>query len=634
MAMHSLVRVDGKTYRIMGDEPKEVTPARQLSLRVLPTRTVYDFQAGEISLRLAFLTPDFPRQINVLDRPVSYLTWEVRALDGKRHQVQIYYDNTAELVVNRPGEAVSWESASVPGMRALRMGSAAQAVLGRAGDETRIDWGYLYAAAPDPESPEATAAEEDAAVERFIAQGRADLPMDTRMPRAADDQPVVMAFAFPLGAVGRETVSRHIVLAYDEVNSIEYLGRKLRPLWQNGGVTAEELVESSERDYPSLRAQSRKWDDELVADLTRVGGEHYAAVAALAYRQAFGANTLAAGPGGNALMFLKEISSCGCAQTADVIYPESPLFLLVNPGLLEDSLVPLLDYAQSGRWPYPYAPHDLGTYPLDNGRDPAKMESMPVEETGNMLLMMAGIAKAEGNALFPSRYWPLLTKWAEYLKSSGLDPGDQLSTDDFTGLLGHNANLSLKAIEALGAYAMMAEMLGKSSAGGNFRAVAQDDAAKWMKMSGDGGPTRLAFDRPGTWSQKYNLVWDRVLGLGLFPARLAREEIRNDRAQATSFGFPLDSRAGFTKLDWESWSAALAESPAEFSEMFSGVYNFTERTPTRVPLSDWYWTEDGTQTGFQARPVVGGVYMEMLTHAAVWQKWARLAAGGKPAVEK
>ena len=226
----------------------------------------------------------------------------------------------------------------------------------------------------------------------------------------------------------------------------------------------------------------------------------------------------------------------------------------------------------------------------------------------------------------------MLTKWADYLKENGLDPGDQLCTDDFTGLLRHNANLSLKAIEALGGYAMLARMLGKTSESERFRQTAEQDAAKWMRMSNDHGHTRLTFDQPGTWSQKYNLVWDRVLELHLFPASLAREELNYYQTHSTAFGFPLDNRANFTKLDWESWSAALAPSKTQFSDLFSGVYNFAERTPTRVPLSDWYWTVDGTRTGFQARPVVGGVYMEMLTNPAVWKKWAKGGAASQSAV--
>lgn len=626
MTMQSIVRVDGKAYRIMGDEPRIIAPAEQTDLHVFPTRTKYEFQAGGVRIELTFLTPDLPQDIEILSRPATYLTWQVSSADGKPHRVEVYYDNTAELAVNTSDEAVTWKSETAGNLDVLRMGTSAQPILGRAGDRVRLDWGYLYAASPQSESSRAVVLPADKAIDEFVSKGALISPMDTRMPRPAKDDWPVMAVAFNLGEVNNAPVSRHIILAYDEIYPIEYLHKRLRPYWQKSAPTIEDLLQAAERDYSSLSARSGQFDERLMADLSEVGGEQYAEVAALAYRQAFGANKLAVDSDGKALMFLKEISSCGCAQTADVIYPESPILLLLNPKLLEYSVIPLLDYGQSAQWPYPYAPHDLGTYPIDNGREAEKMESMPVEESGNMLLMIAGIAKAEGNADFAARYWPLLSKWADYLKTNGLDPGDQLCTDDFTGLLAHNANLSLKAIVALGGYAMMARMLGKTSESDDYERTAKEYAQKWVRLAGDGDHTRLAFDQPGTWSEKYNLIWDRVLGLNLFPPRLAEQELAFYGKQSTEFGFPLDSRTGFTKLDWESWSAALATSKEQFISMFAGVYGFANGSPTRIPLSDWYWTSDATQTGFQARPVVGGIYMEMLTDANVWKKWA-----GKPA---
>ncbi len=624
MAMRSMVRVDGKAYRIMGRTPYIVAPARQLNLQVLPTRTIYDFQAGEVHVRLTFFTPDLPRQIAVRSRPVTYLAWQVRSLDGGEHQVEIYYDNSPELVASAPLELVQASQPAMRGLTVVRMGTVAQQKPDGTKDVKQTNWGFLYAASQAANAAGAIGPQRQTE-KYFIKHG--GLPKAATVPAQARTFPAgsgqVMALAFNLGAVGTEPVSRHMVLAYDEVHPVEYFHKWLRPYWQQGGVTIDGLLHIAEHDYPTLNVRSGEFDRDLMADLSSVGGLHYAEVAALAYRQAFAANQLALGPDGKPLMFLKEISSCGCAQTADVIYPESPLLLLVNPKLLEDSLIPLLDYAQSGKWPYPYAPHDLGIYPILNGRPPAKMESMPVEESGNMILMMAGIARAEGNAHFAERYWPLLTKWGNYLKVHGLDPGNQLCTDDFTGLLAHNANLSLKAIVALGGYAMMARMLGKTEVANSFQQTAKEYARKWMQLAGEGSHTLLAFGQPGTWSQKYNLIWDRVLGLGLFPASVARREVKYYQSQSTPFGFPLDSRSAFTKLDWESWSAALATSREDFRSLFSGVYNFADRTPTRVPLSDWYWTVDGTQTGFQARPVVGGVYMEMLTKPQVWQKWAR-----------
>ncbi|MGH9455595.1 MAG: glutaminase domain-containing protein, partial [Terriglobia bacterium] len=530
--------------------------------------------------------------------------------------------NTAALVVNSPDEAVTWSEEKAGGLDVTRMGTEQQPILGKSGDRVRIDWGYLYVAAPQGQSVHEAVGDERAVIGPFLSNGSLPAQADSRMPRPAGDHPPSIAVVFEVGPVGPEPIQRHLILAYDEIYPVEYFHVRLKPYWRRNNAQAEDLLESAEKDYGRLRKECAAFDKKLMADLKQVGGERYAEVAALAYRQSLAANKLATGPDGKPLLFLKEISSCGCAQTVDVFYPEAPLLLLVNPKLLEYTLTPILDYATSGKWPYPYSPHDLGTYPLDNARVPSEMESMPVEESGNMLLLVAAIAKAEGNVEFASEHWPVLSKWAGYLKANGLDPANQLCTDDFTGHLAHNTNLSLKAIEAMGAYAMLAGMLGKKDVAADYRKIAEADAVQWMKMADDGDHYRLAFDRPGTWSQKYNLIWDRVLGLNLFPPEVAQKELAFYRKQETAFGFPLDSRAAYTKLDWESWSAALSGSDQEFQSFFARLSNFANETPTRVPLSDWYWTPDGTQTGFQARPVVGAVFIRMLTDPSMWRRWA------------
>ena len=68
-------------------------------------------------------------------------------------------------------------------------------------------------------------------------------------------------------------------------------------------------------------------------------------------------------------------------------------------------------------------------------------------------MIQATLARAEGNAEYARQWWPLLTRWAQYLREKGMDPDNQLNTDDFAGHSAHNANLSLKAIVALAAYA-------------------------------------------------------------------------------------------------------------------------------------------------------------------------------------
>jgi hypothetical protein len=438
----------------------------------------------------------------------------------------------------------------------------------------------------------------------------------------------VLAVSFDLRNVNSQPASRYVVLAYDDLYSLEYFNRRVRPYWRRKGAEAPDLLRAAAIGYDQVMAKCNQFDRELMMDLTRIGGKEYAQLCALSYRQSMAAHKLAVDADGTSLFFSKENLSNGSINTVDVFYPSAPLFLLMNPELLRGSVEPILRYASMTRWPWPYAPHDLGTYPLANGQtygggEQSERNQMPVEESGNMLLLVAGIAKAEGNAELATRYWAVLTKWAEYLRDKGLDPENQLCTDDFAGHLARNANLSLKAVEALGAYALLAEMSGRKSESQKYRAIALDYAQRWMKLADNGDHYMLAFGNPGTWSQKYNLVWDRILGLNLFPPEVARKEIAFYKTKQNVYGLPLDNRAEYTKLDWLVWTATLGDSLADFRALIAPAYKWMNETPTRVPLTDWYMTSDGKQRGFQARSVVGGVFIKMLTDPAMWEKWRK-----------
>ncbi len=429
------------------------------------------------------------------------------------------------------------------------------------------------------------------------------------------------------GKIASRPVSRYLMIAYDDIYAIEYFERRERAWWRRNGADAAELLRMGRRDHDALLAKSEAFDDQLMTDLRQAGGEKYARLASLAYRQTLAAHKLVADADGTALFFPKENFSNGCIATVDVIYPSSPFTLLFNPRLLRAQLQPVLDYARMGRWRWPFAPHDLGTYPQANGQvygggERTEENQMPVEESGNMLIMLAALAKVEGNADYAAKYWPELTKWAEYLKEKGLDPENQLSTDDFAGHLAHNANLSIKAILALGSYGVLAEMTGRKDAAAEYRRTAQDFARKWIDLAGDGDHYRLAFDKAGTWSQKYNLVWDKLLGLNLFPPEVAQKEIAYYLTKQNQYGLPLDNRRTYTKLDWILWTATLAASQSDFEKIVSPAYQFANDSESRVPLTDWYDTVTAKQQGFQARSVVGGLFVKMLADPALWKKYA------------
>jgi hypothetical protein len=440
----------------------------------------------------------------------------------------------------------------------------------------------------------------------------------------------VLACTFDLGKVGEDTVSRHLLLAYDDGYSIEYHRQKLRPYWRRQRMEMPALLRQAAREYRALAEKCRSFDEEIMADLDKTGGPRYAKLCALAYRQCVAAHKLVAGPDGTPLYFSKENFSNGCIATVDVTCPSCPFFLLFNTKLLAGQLIPILDYASMPRWKHRYAPHDLGTYPKANGQvygggEKSDRDQMPVEECGNMLLMMAALAKTEGNAKLAKKYWPLLKQWANYLKEKGLDPENQLCTDDFAGHLAHNTNLSVKAIVALGGYALLCDMAGKKDEADGFRKIAKKMALQWVKMADDGDHFRLAFDRPGTWSQTYNLVWDKLLGLDLFPPAVPAKAIAFYKTKQQKYGLPLDSRKTYAKLDWTVWTATLATKPADFQVFVDPLYRFAHESKSRVPLTDWYWTHDGKQAGFQARSTVGGIYIKLLADPAIWKKWSQRA---------
>ena len=607
------VTIDGKPFRFLGSERTESAPAlAQTALEILPTRTIYTFAGEGISLKVTFLTPALPDDLDVLSRPVTYVTFEAAATDRQTHQVQVKFSASGELTVNTPDQkAIAGPVEGVGGLTVLRAGSTEQGVLAKRGDDIRIDWGYLYLAAP----------------QAMVKAARAGaLEGETQSGGQAAGS-LALSLTLDLGAVSALPASRWLMLAYDDLYSIQYMKQNLRPYWRRHGWEAADLLKASAADYAALQSRCAAFDGELLADLRKAGGEHYARIGALAYRQCFAAGKFVADANGKPLQFCKENHSNGCISTSDVFYPMAPQFLLFGPTLTKAFMVPFMSYAASERWKFPFAPHDLGQYPHANGQrygggERTEENQMPVEESGNLLLLFGAVAQMEGNANFAGLYWPQLTKWAVYLKAKGYDPENQLCTDDFAGHLAHNVNLSVKAICGLGAYGKLCALRGDQATADEYLKLAKEFADRWTKEADDGEKYRLAFDKPNTWSQKYNLVWDRILGLGLFSDEVRAKEMAFYRKTLNVYGLPLDNRKEYTKLDWTLWTATLTQKKEDFEALVAPVDLFMQEAPDRSPLTDWYQTKTGKKVGFTARPVIGGVFIQMLYDKAVWAKYA------------
>jgi predicted methyltransferase len=633
-ALTSFVRIDGKPYRIMGSAPEKTPAMRQVRREVLPTRTIYEFEAAGVRVQLTFTTPVLRGDLDRTARPLTYLQWKVWSVNDseqpgrgkpRAHDVSIYYDNSAEMVVHEASQAVRWSRPQSEEFDMLRMGSQEQPVLAKVGDFQRIDWGYAYVVAEKSQKAVMAIGSDKAIRNAFAEKGELPTADDTAMPRPANRDWPVAACVFRLGSVGSQPKSRWLMLAYDDLYSIEYLGQKLRPYWRRNGAEAIDLFRIAAKEHAMLESRCEAFDADLMAKLRNLGGPGYADLCALAYREAMAGHKLAAGPKGEPMLFPKENSSNGCIATVDVIYPAAPFNYFMSNEMLKASLTPILEYSMTDRWKFPFAPHDLGTYPKANGQvygggEKTEKDQMPVEESGNMLILAALACQGDGNTDYVARYWKVIDRWAEFLRAKGLDPENQLCTDDFAGHLAHNANLSLKAIVAMALYSQMCEKAGRHDVAKQYRDLADQYAKRWTQLADDGDHFRLAFDRPGTWSQKYNLVWDRILiRPSLFGDDVLRKELDFYPKMMNRFGLPLDNRETYTKTDWHVWTASISGRRADFDAIMGPLYEFVSQTPQRIPLVDWYMTKDAAMKGFIARPVIGGVFIYTFHDPAFWQ---------------
>ena len=378
--LNSMVRVDGQTFRLMGAQPEESASLPQTGVVVLPTRTIYTFANEKVQVQMVFLTPAIPSDIEVLSRPVTYVSYWVRSLDGKAHDIQFYSDAGADLTVNDANaQQVTWNRVSAGNLTALRMGSVDQPVLAKRGDDLRIDWGYLYMAAPNAKGLQSVLTSRENAQMAWGRTGNLPASDDVAKPRTPNDREPVAALAFNVGKVGSQPASRTLMIAYDDEYSINWMGRKLRPYWRRNGMDALGLLNVAARDYEQLNARSVAFDEELMADLRTVGGEKYARLTALAHRQALAAQKIVADANGAPLMFSKENFSNGSIGTVDLMYPAAPQQLLLSPTLLKATMEPIMLYSNGPRWPFPFAPHDVGVYPQATGMLYGGGENIPAD---------------------------------------------------------------------------------------------------------------------------------------------------------------------------------------------------------------------------------------------------------------
>ena len=364
--------------------------AVQNSVKITATQTKYNFSCGPVDLYVEFVSPLLMDDLDLLSRPVNYINYEVLSTDGKAHDVEVYFEATPEWAVNELNQEVEVTSGKTGNINFIKTGTTEQAVLEKKGDNVRIDWGYFYLASPEKENQIMAIGDFTGMKKAFVESGKVGGGQERTTAVLSKSMPVLV-FSDVIGKVSAKPANGYIMLAYNDIESIQYFGDNLKAWWtKDGHVSFDEALTSATQNYQDVMERCDDTDAKIYEEALAAGGENYARLCILAYRQSIAAHKLVKDTKGNTLFLSKENFSNGSIGTVDVTYPSAPLFLKYNPELLKGMLNPIFYYSESGKWTKPFAAHDVGTYPKANGQTYGG--DMPVEECGNMVILTTAIA--------------------------------------------------------------------------------------------------------------------------------------------------------------------------------------------------------------------------------------------------
>ncbi|KAF8076521.1 DUF1793-domain-containing protein [Lyophyllum atratum] len=613
------VKVDGKAYSFLGapNVPGATfTKAAQKSSKFTATKSIFVLAAGPVDITVTFLSPVEPDDFVKQSTPLSYLAVSAASTDGAAHSVQVYSDISAEWVSGNNALVANWTT-TTGSILTHQVQLQSQSVLSEVNDH--IQHGSAFYSTSSAFGATFQTGGDVAVRAQFINNGRLPNTRDTNF-RAIQDNWPVFALSHDLGSVTGATAPAVVSVGHIRDPAIRYIvaggGTQLRSVyfWSKFATPAA-LISSFLSGFNDALNTATAFDNKVNADALKVSAD-YAGIVDLSVRQALAAieitiikNSDGTWNTADPLVFMKEISSNGNMNTVDVIFPAWPGFLYTNPLLGKYLLEALYRYQASGLYPNKWSIHDLGaSYPNALGHNDGNDEAMPVEESGNMLIMALSYAQRTGDKSHLTKYNQLHDQWTQFLITDSLIPANQLSTDDFAGHLANQTNLAIKGIIGIKAMSQIAQLLGDTAKAANYSAIATDYVSRWQTLSASntGKHLTLAYNDHASWGLAYNLYAEKLLKINIFPASVYTMQTAWYKTVAQSFGVPLDTRHTYTKTDWEIYTAAIMTDTTARDLLISSVKKYASAGVSNQPFGDWYETTNGNALGFRARPVAGG----------------------------
>jgi len=387
--MTGILKIDGKAYRFLGMPISNLPALRQDSVRILPTRTVFEFSQDDVRLTLEFLSPMDPRDLRLLSLPVGLLRAELASATPR--SLQLYFDITGEWAVGSSDRRITWD-----GLFRIRPAQP------RPFRETYNypDWGEVHWTPVEPATSQYGVFQD---VRKSFTDGGSP-QRDTRYPRAASDDWPVFAHSWDLGKVQKPVV-RRLVLGHVRRDLVDYYGTACPAYWSKYYSDGPALISAVVSEFESIRTRAAAVDADVLTRAHAAGGAPLACLASLAFRQAFAANELALHDD-QVYYFSKsmDISGVSAIQSLDVLYPSSSALLAFNPALLRMQLAPILDALHRGDWKESQVPEDLGTYPVVSGQ--TSPGAPRLQATAQLLLL----ARMAGSPPPPERFAKALSE--------------------------------------------------------------------------------------------------------------------------------------------------------------------------------------------------------------------------------
>ncbi|PIL29028.1 hypothetical protein GSI_09076 [Ganoderma sinense ZZ0214-1] len=601
-------KVDGSAYVWMGSPSVPNTTfskATQKSLKWTSTQSIFVMTAGPVDLTITFLSPVEPNDFVNQSLPLSYYSISAASNDGKSHEVQVYVDISGEWVTGTSNPLINWSTTGSTGVITHQVQIANPIAFSEVND--RIQDGAVYHSTLNVTGTTYQTGQDIVVRALFINNGILANTQDTNFRPTSTNWPI-FAFAHDFGAVTDSPATPVVYsVGHSRKNAVQYIilnnGRQVQSsyFWTRFSTMAD-AISSFLGDYNNAVTRANQFDNAVSNDANRVSSD-YASLVALSVRQTFGAIEITVPQHSdgsfdtsNVLTFMKQMRDAS-VNTVDVIYPSWPLFLYTNATIGKSLIMPLLQYQTSGQYPNRWCVHDMGSnYPNATGHNDGLDTKMPIEESGNMVIMALSYAQRTDDLSWLKTYFAILDQWTQFLIADSLIPQNQLSTDVFAGPLANQTNLAIKGIVGIQAMAEIARATGDTGRYTNYSTLAASYVKQWQQFatSSTGSHLTLSYGDNDSWGMTYNLYADKLLGTN------ASES-------------PLDPIHILLMLslysDWSIWTAATTTRSDVRDQIISAVVKYAADGKNSLPLSDWYDTIAGTQadpSSNYARPVVGG----------------------------